>query len=308
MRLKIIATLVVIIVLATLLWPTKTESAKVFRGEAIKAIYATGTVEPTVMAYLSPKISAKLVELLVDEGSRVQKGSLLARLDDSQERANLLELEAKEILADQELKRVKSLLDKKAVSMEVFDKALSQQLAAKALSKAARARLEYTQIIAPSDGLIIRRDGEVGDLLTPQDKLFWIASDETPRVTVEVDEEDISLIKVGQTVLLRSDAFNSQIFDGVVSSITPKGDPITRSFRARISIADGTPLKFGMTIEANIITEKKDDALLIPTSFLIDQDNVRLKNKKITKVKVGIKGGQYTEILEGLSEGDTIIK
>ncbi len=308
MRYKILAVILIIITLGAILFRKSPETATVFRGEAIRAVYATGTVEPTIMVYLSPKITAKLVELLADEGSRVKKGDLLARLDDSQEKANLLEQEAKEILAAQEYRRIKALRDKNAVSLDVYDKAHSQFLSAQALLKATKARFEYTQIVAPSDGLIIRRDGEVGDLLTPQDKLFWMASDETPRVTVEVDEEDISEIKIGQDVLLRSDAFASQIFKGSVNTITPKGDPIARSFRVRVNLPNQTPLKFGMTIEANIITEKKLNTLLIPTSFLLENDNVRLENNKLKKVAVGIRGTEYSEILDGLSENDLIIK
>lgn len=298
----------ILTVLCVVFWKKDPETATVFRGDAVKAIYATGSVEPTVMASLSPKITARLIEIFADEGTRVKKDYLLAKLDDSQEKANLLEQEAKLILAEQEFKRIKTLREKNAISQDLYDKASSQLQATQALTKATKARLEFTKIIAPSDGLIIKRDGEVGDLLSPQDKLFWIALDETPRVTVEVDEEDISNIKIGQEVLLRSDAFSLETFNGVVSSITPKGDPITRSFRVRISIIGDTPLKFGMTIEANIICEKRTNSLLIPTSFLIDGEKVKFKNKKLKNVVVGIKGAQFTEIIDGLSEGDIIIR
>lgn len=308
MRYKILAIVVVILSLMVFLRRSSQESAQVFRGEATRAVYATGSVEPTTLTYLSPRITARLVTLLADEGDRIKKGDVLAKLDDSQERANLLELEAREILAKQEYKRVKNLKDKNAVSIEEYDRVSSQLRASEALLKAANARVRDTEIVAPSDGLIIKRDGEVGDLLTTQHKLFWVATDETPRVTLEVDEEDISLLTQAQRVLLRSDAFPGQVFEGAVSTVTPKGDPISRSFRVRVTLPERTPLRFGMTIEANIIVQTKADALLIPVSFLVEQDKVKISSNELKAVKTGIRGSQYVEILEGLNEGDQVYK
>jgi RND family efflux transporter MFP subunit len=308
MRYKILAIGVVILSLMVVLRRGSQESAQVFRGEATRAVYATGSVEPTALTYLSPKITARIIAILADEGDRIKKGDVLAKLDDSQERANLLELEAKEILAKQEYKRVKNLKDKNAVSIEEYDRAFSRLRASEALLKAANARVKDTEIIAPSDGLIIKRDGEVGDLITTQHKLFWVATDEKPRVTLEVDEEDISLVKQAQRVLLRSDAFPKQVFEGAVSAVTPKGDPISRSFRVRVSLPEITPLRFGMTIEANIIVETKADALLIPVSFLVEHDKVKIGSNQLKTVKTGIRGSQYVEILEGLNEGDLVYK
>lgn len=88
------------------------------------------------------------------------------------------------------------------------------------------------------------------------------------RVSAEVDEEDIVLVRVGQKVLIRSDAFPNQIFYGRVKSITPKGDPIARSYRVRINFSENNPLLIGMTAETNIIVHEKKNALLLPVSSI----------------------------------------
>ncbi|NCY26669.1 MAG: biotin/lipoyl-binding protein, partial [Alphaproteobacteria bacterium] len=79
------------------------------RGPAVHAVYATGTVEPTVMLPVSPRVTARLMTLNADEGQQVKKGDVLAQLEDSDVQSGIAELRAKEVLAAQELKRTERL-------------------------------------------------------------------------------------------------------------------------------------------------------------------------------------------------------
>src|SRR6185437_1967818 len=142
------------------------------------------------------------------------------------------------------------------------------------------------KLVAPADGRIIRRDGEIGQLIAANQTVFWLSCAPV-RVSAEVDEEDIARVKPGQPVLLRADAFPGRIFDGTVESITPKGDPIARSYRVRISLAAGTPLMIGMTAETNIILRRDEHALLLPAGTVTQDmvwvvDNDRLVRRKVT--------------------------
>ncbi len=85
------------------------------------------------------------------------------------------------------------------------------------------------------------------------------------QVVAEVNEEDIPRVAVGQTVLLRTDAFLDRRLEGKVSEITPMGDAVTKTYRIRIGLPDDTPLHVGMSVEANVVTREKADALLIPS-------------------------------------------
>ena len=79
-----------------------------------------------------------------------------------------------------------------------------------------------------------------------------------------MDEEDIPLVTVGQPVLIKADAFPGRILDGTVAEITPKGDPVNKSYRVRIGLPPDTPLMIGMTVESNIVVRREDAALLVP--------------------------------------------
>jgi RND family efflux transporter MFP subunit len=110
-------------------------------------------------------------------------------------------------------------------------------------------------------------------------------------------------------VLIRSDAFAGKVFEGRVKAITPKGDPVARTYRVRVSLPPDAPLMIGMTAETNIVLRKEDNALLVPAGA-VHQDAVwRVADGKLEKQKVvvGAKDAREVEILSGLREGDRIV-
>ena len=279
------------------------------RGPAVHAVYATGTVEPTVMLPVSPRVTARLMTLNADEGQQVKKGDVLAQLEDSDVQSGIAELRAKEVLAAQELKRTERLSATGSISRAEADQSRANYESAKAALARAREEADFLKLIAPEDATVIRRDGEVGQLLKAGEPVFWLSCCAGLRITTEVDEEDIPHVQPGQHVVIRADAFEGRIFKGRVASITPKGDPIARSYRVRIIFDEETPLQIGMTAETNIIIRETQDALLIPSSALRG-DNVWLAEDdtlRRQKVKAGAHGPEKTEILEGLSESSLLL-
>lgn len=276
---------------------------------AVQAVYATGTVEPSVLIPIAPRSTGVLAELLVDEGDTVAKGQVLARLDDSDLAKNIEELKAKEVLAKKEYERKAALISKGAVSQSMVDQADAEWQAAHAALDRATVQMDFLKLLAPEEGLIIRRDGEMGAVITVNQPVFWIACCAPLRVTVDVDEEDIPLVKTGQPVLLHADAFPDRIFNGVVQGITPKGDSVARSYRVRVGLTEETPLMTGMTSEANIITLKKDKALLVPRTAYEDGSVLVVEGGVIKRaaVKTGIHGRDSIEILEGITAGSSLV-
>lgn len=279
------------------------------RGESVNSVFATGSVEASIMYPVSTKSMGKLIVLNVDEGTEVKKDQILAKLED-QKLVNIIEeLQAKETYLIGEFNRQKKLLDIKATARDIFEKSKSELDATRAAIKGAIAQLEDLSIIAPADAKVIKRDGEIGQIIGANQTVFWLAEKSPLRISAEVDEEDIAKVKVGQLVLIRSDAFENQVFKGEVHSITPKGDPITRSYRVRITFTEDVPLLIGMTTENNIILNKVDNALLIPASavkkdqvWLVEDNKLSLK-----KIEIGAKDLKMAEVISGLNEKDEIV-
>jgi RND family efflux transporter MFP subunit len=280
------------------------------RGPAIQAVYATGTVEASVTIRIAPQIGGRLIELNADEGSVVKAGDALARLDDSDLRASVAELEARARYAEQQFERASMLQNKGWATRERFDQTQSDMNATRHAARRANEQLAFMLLKSPVDGAVIRRDGEVGDYIPLNQPVFYLVKTGVPlRISADVDEEDIPLVKVGQAVLIRSDAFPARVFKGEVKELTPKGDPVARSYRVRIELPQDTALMIGMTAETNIITLEKQNALLVPTSALSGTSLWIVRDERLVHVPVhvGIKGRDRTEVSGGIREDDLVV-
>ncbi|MGO9544539.1 MAG: efflux RND transporter periplasmic adaptor subunit [Rhodomicrobium sp.] len=290
--------------------PRSVTVVRALRGPAIQAVYATGTVEASVTIRVAPQVAGRIIELWADEGQPVKAGDILGRLDDNDLRASVGELEARSKYAVQQFERAGVLLKQGWATQEKFDQARSEMDAARQAARRANETLTFMSFRTPSDGLIIRRDGEVGDYIPINQPVFYLAKAGVPlRISADVDEEDIPLVKVGQRVLIRSDAFPARVFTGNVVEITPKGDPVARSYRVRIELPAGTALMIGMTAETNIVTREKQDALLVPASAVSGSALWLVREGKLVRLpaQIGIKGRERVEIAAGLTENDLVV-
>lgn len=295
-------------------WPLAVEVAKVTRGPAIEAVYATGVVEPSVMLPVAPRSGGRIAALLADEGAAVKKGQILARMDSPDLAHTVEEMQARERLAQTQFDRSRDLVARNFVSAAELDRARTELAAAQAATKRAQAQLDYNLLVAPADGTVLRRDGEIGQFIPAGQPVFTLACCAPLRVAAEVDEEDIVRVAVGEKVVLRGDALPGRVFDASVAEITPKGDPVARSYRVRIHFADpaavvAAGVRTGMTMDANIIVARRDGVLLAPNRAL-HGDTVWVVEDGVLHartVKRGVAGTERTEIASGLREGDEVV-
>ncbi|SCW80939.1 RND family efflux transporter, MFP subunit [Rhizobium mongolense subsp. loessense] len=279
------------------------------RGSAAEIVYASGVVEPLTWAKVTPLVRERIVEQCNCEGATVKTGDILARLDDSEARAALAELEARLALAEQEFRRYNLMLEKNTAAQQSVDRASSEVQQLKALAVGQRARLDSYIIRAPIDGVVLRQDGEVGEVADLGTALFWVGEQKPLLVVADVNEEDIPRLRLGQKALLKSDAFKDQTLNATVSSITPKGDPVTKTYRVKLRLPDDTPLMIGMSTDVNVIVRVSENALLVPTVavqaekvFTVEGNSARLR-----EIKAGIRGPSGIEIRSGLDEQARVI-
>ena len=278
------------------------------RGTAVEIVYATGAVEPMRWAKVTSLVRNRIIEICYCEGKTVTKGDVLARLDDKEPRAALDELRAREEFAKREMERVTQLLGRGAATIQTHEKMGMDLRQIQALISVQMEKLAYYTISAPMDGLVLRRDGEVGEIAEAGQVLFRVGVPKPLQIVAEVNEVDIPRVVVGQTVLLRTDAFLDRRLEGTVREITPMGDAVTKTYRIRIALPDDTPLIAGMSVEANIITREKPGALLVPADavqegavFVID--GRRLRRRPVT---LGIRGARAVELASGLKDGERV--
>lgn len=278
-------------------------------GPSVELVYATGFVEPEHPVTVSSRATAPVQDVLVDEGEVVTRGQALVRLDDSEQHALLAQAMADargRTLAEQ---RVTTLFAQGWVTRAARDEAVSVAQAARAQVAALGARLDQMTIRAGISGIVLKRDVEPGDLATSGKALLELGDPASVRVTATIDERDVVRVRAGQAALLSTDALAGKVFRGLLSEITPGGDPDQRAFRVRIALEEGTRLPTGLTLEVNIITREHVAAVLVPASAIADGHVWLVRDGHATKraVRTGITGTDRVEILSGLAVGDNVI-
>ena len=178
----------------------------------------------------------RLAALDVDEGAPVRRGQVLARIESTDLDQTVQEMPAREHWRASSTSAPATWWTQKFVAPAELDRTRTELEAAQAALRRAQAQRDYNQLVAPADGIVLRRDGEIGQFIPAGQAVFTLACCAPLRVTAEVDEEDIAARAVGQKVVLRADALPGALFDGEVAEITPKGDPVARSYRVRIAL------------------------------------------------------------------------
>jgi RND family efflux transporter MFP subunit len=301
------------IVLAAAIWWFFGRSVEItaiapFRGTAAEIVYATGAVEPVRWAKVTSLVRDRIVEICDCEGKEVKKGDVLVRLDDREVNAQLGELKAREEFIKREVSRVTELIARNAATTQAFERARMELQQVQALIMVQLQKIDDYTIVAPMDGVVLRRDGQVGEITDVGQVLVRVGVPKPLQVVAEVNEEDIPRVAVGQVVLFRTDAFPERRLEGKIREITPMGDVIAKTYRIKIDLPDNTPLKPGMSVEANVITREQANALLLPTEAIERNSVYVVKNDMLEKraVKVGIRGTRNAEILSGLDERDLV--
>jgi RND family efflux transporter MFP subunit len=299
--------------------PLELETAPVERGSAIEAVAATGAVEPSVLVPVAPRSAGRLAEIAVDEGARVRRGQLLARLEVPDLERSIDELRARERLARAQAERAGELVARGFLSSAELDRTRAELDAAAAALARAQAQRDYALLLAPADGSVLRRDGEVGQFVAAGQTVLTLACCAPLRVTAEVDEEDIVRVQPGQAVAMRANALPELRLAGAVQAITPKGDPVARSYRVRIALddaarAEAAGLRSGMTVDVNIVVARREAALLLPARAVVGADKTvwvvdaagRLARRDV-QLRAGGGGAGRSEIAGGLEEGAQVV-
>src|SRR5262245_981899 len=274
-----------------------------------EAVYGTGTVEPERWAKVVPLQRRRLVELCKCEGQVVKSGQILGRQDDAEERSALEQMEINRGQLERDLSRAEKERDKSDAARTEYEQRWTKLEEAKSRIAAQKVRLDSLLLRAPLDGMVLRRDGEVGEIAGPTDVLFWVGPPAPMQVVAEINEEEINRIAAGQKALLRSEAFPGRALRATVSQITPKGDPTRKTFRVYLRLPQDTPLRIGMSVEANIIFREKQAAVVVPAQAVTGDSVQIIEDGRISRVPVtvGIRGSRNVEIIGDVVKGMAVL-
>lgn len=280
-------------------------------GDAAEVVYATGVVEPVNWAKVTAPSRKRIEEICKCEGEAVTKGQVVVRLDDDEEQAVLREYESRLARYKEDAARLEGLVKRNSVSRVTLDDKLTEVREYEARVAMQKDRISDLALKSPLDGIVMRRIGEVGEIagIGERDTLLWVGEPSPLKIIAEVNEDDILKVASGQRVLLRHEGHTGSPLPASVDRITPKGDPETKTFRVHLSLPPDTPLKVGMSVEANIVVAEAKGALVVPAEAIANNHVLKVEDGEVRQVavEVGIRGTDRVEVKGALAPGDLIV-
>ncbi|MFI4928885.1 MAG: efflux RND transporter periplasmic adaptor subunit [Burkholderiales bacterium] len=186
---------------------------------------------------------------------------------------------------------------------------------ARANAEAARARLAYATVRAPSAGVLINRDVEPGDVVQPGKALMVLSPSGDTELVVQIDEKNLGLLALGQHALASADAFADQRFAAELVYINPGVDAQRGSVEVKLRVASPPPyLRQDMTVSVDIEVARRAQALLVPSDAVRDADSgspwvlvVEDGRARRRPVVLGLRGNGVAEALQGLQPDDEVV-
>jgi len=276
-------------------------------------IYSTGSLLPDEEVDLAFETSGKVVGLFFEEGRKVKKGELMAKLNDRPLQAQLLKLQAQQKLVQEREFRQRQLLDRDAISRESYDQVVTELQSIEADIMLIEARIAETELHAPFDGIVGLRMISEGAFATTQTKIVRLVKTRPLKIEFSIPERYAGEVVPGFPISFVVDGF-PEPFSANVYAIDPKVDINTRTIVVRALYPNtNEELKPGRFASIRARLSEIENAVSIPTEALIAEmagEKVFIyKNGKAKEVKVetGLRTEAHIQIREGLNFGDTLL-
>jgi membrane fusion protein (multidrug efflux system) len=310
--------------------PLPVSLAVVTRQAIVRSVVANGTTEPARVAAIGSQMSGRISALYIHEGDKVKAGASLVRLDADeaslrvqQTAAGAAQAKAQYELARAEYERLAPLLERGTITPQQLQRLEAQRDALKSATEAAHVantdaqRMQGNTVIkAPFAGVVSKVPVEVGEIATmvPPTTLLRLVDLSSVDVRVRVHERELGRVAIGDQIEAKFPSSNQTAL-GQVTFISPEIDPRTRNAEVvtRIPNADAA-LRAGMFAEISIRPKTSPNSLVIPSSSVAgtgDERYVFLVTDGVAKrqkVKVAPVDSKLVEVLEGVTEGQTIVR
>ena len=322
--------------------PLTVELAKAHKAPLAAEITVVGNLIGDATVSVVPRTAGRLQEVSVKLGDRVNRGQRIAKIEDfeiveqvkqaeaAQEvsLATIRQREADLQLAETNVERSRSLFERQLLPKQTLDDnearyqaALAQLDLARAQTTQSKARLDElrinlanTVITSPVNGFVARRSVDPGAFVSQQAPVADVVDITRVRLVANIVEKDLKELQSGNSTSVEVDAFPGEKFSGRIARVSPVLDPATRTAPIEIEIPNPDyRLKPGMYARVGITTQAKKEALVLPSTAVVDLGGRRgvfqLQNDVAVfrTVQVGSEQGSLVEILGGLNEGDEVI-
>lgn len=291
------------------------EITKVTTGTISSYQLYNSTIEAENAVDVYAKVSGIIIELKVEEGDYVNKGQLLAKIEEDDYKLEEAAAKASYEKAKRDFERADKMFKDKLLSENDYEKVRYDYEQARITWERAKVRLGNTNIVAPISGILSSRTIKYGDYITTNTKVFSIVDMNSLITRVYIPEKDIANIKMNQEVIITSDALGEKEFDGRIKIINPVVDPTTGTVKVTIALKGYSKiLKPGMFVKSHIIIDTRKDTLLLTKKAIIYNGIQSIayivKDGMANQVvlEIGFQDSENVEVLnKNIKTGDKII-
>ncbi len=297
------------------LGPVAVQGVRLARHDLVAQVYGNGTVEAKVVVNIASKITGRIVEVDADQGDVVKRGQVLAKLDRSELEAQDRQAQATLALATKDAARYRALAAKELVSAQEAEQYETAFVVAREAAVASRSRLDDAVIVAPEDGVVIRRDLEPGATVTAGLPIFFLANPQTVWVKANVDESQLKGVAPGQPATISLRSAPGEKFPGQVARLGRESDRVTEELE--VDVAFTPPLanfRLGEQAEVWIVPGAKRQAPSLPRAAVVVRDGRRgvwrIEKGRLhfRQITTGLEDQQagMVEVVGGITEQDMV--
>lgn len=277
-------------------------------------IEALGTTKANESVNLTATTTDKISKINFTDGMTAKKGQILVELVSDEEKADLRSAEANAEQQKRDLTRITGLVKARTLPTARLDDQKTLYKKSRADVQVAQSRIRDRQVVAPFDGQLGLRLVSLGSLVTPGTVIATLDDLSVIKLDFTVPEGFLATLKVGQTINALSDAYPKLAFEGLVTNIGSRIDPVSRAVTVRAVIPnDDKKLRPGMLMRVNLI-KNQSQSIMIPEEALVTSEDRKyvflLQGDNLVKqqpVVIGRRRPGAIEILEGLNIGQQIV-
>jgi membrane fusion protein (multidrug efflux system) len=293
--------------------PVSVELARAEARVMQRTIEAVGTTRALRSIEIVPEVDGRLVELNITPGTRVTEGQILARLDDTIERADLAQAEAVLTERTQSLERIRALRQTNAVSQAALEETIARVAEAEAAADRARRRLADRVITAPFGGVVGLTSYDVGARVSEGEVLARLDDLSEVEVEFSLPETVFAQVRIGQIAVARAAAFPDRSFTGTITAVDSRIDPVGRAFRTRAVIPNpDSTLPAGMFLSLTLVLSESENTVVPEEAIVFEaaQTYVFVAEEGVAKrrtVITGQRGDGLIAITSGLVAGEEVV-
>jgi len=294
--------------------PVAVETAMPSRSDINATYAASASISSDADAPVTARVAGEIVELLVEEGDRVEVGQVLARLDGERLRLEMLSASANLDRAKKEYKRNTDLHERGLVSSAMFEGLKYDLASLNATYELKRLNYDYSNIRATISGVVSSREVKTGENLNPGQVAFRITETSELVAYLQIPQAELAKFAAGHKATVKVASMPDNDFEATIIRISPTIDARNGTFRATAVIDNGDGyLAPGMFGRFMISYERHSNALVIPANALLDEDEETtvyvVQDDEVVRrnVEVGIEEDGRVEILSGLLDDDQVV-